>query len=141
MTRKIFRLILFGYFILLSYWMLFGFSRSSGSVYMYNLEPFSTIKLFLNFSQINIRVSVINLIGNIGMFIPFGFLIPLTWKLSYIKSIGIFIIGLTFLEVAQLITKRGSFDIDDFILNSIGFTIGYLTLKVIKPYIREEASK
>lgn len=110
--------------------MLFGFGRSVGSMYMYNLEPFSTIKHFLDFSKLNKDISVINLIGNIGVFIPFGLLIPLTLKVPYLKSLGFFFIGLTFLEVTQLITRRGSFDVDDFILNSLGFTLGYVVFKV-----------
>ena len=117
--------------MLLGYWMLFGFGRSVGSMYMYNLEPFSTIKHFLNFSKLNKDVSVINLIGNIGVFIPFGLLIPVTLKVPYLKSLGFFLIGLTFLEVTQLMTRRGSFDVDDFILNSLGFTLGYVVFKVI----------
>jgi len=111
--------------------MLFGFGRSAGLIYMYNLEPFSTIKHFLNFNKFNRNVWVINLIGNIGVFIPFGFLIPIACKLSYLKSIGLFLIGLIFLEVSQLITRRGSFDVDDFILNSFGFTLGYIVFKIM----------
>lgn len=136
MTRKIFCSILICYFILISYWMLFGFGRSVGSVYMYNLEPFLTIKHFLNFSQLNIKTWVINLIGNIGVFIPFGFLIPMIYKLSYFKGVGVFLFGLTFLEVTQLITKRGSFDVDDFILNSLGFTLGYVIFKIMDKYVK-----
>jgi len=117
--------------MLLGYWMLFGFGRSAGLKYMYNLEPLSTIKHFLNFNKFNRNVWVINLIGNIGVFIPFGFLIPITLRSSYLKSIGIFLIGLIFLEVSQLITRRGSFDVDDFILNSFGFTLGYVVFKIM----------
>ncbi|MTI67990.1 MAG: VanZ family protein [Firmicutes bacterium] len=136
MKRKTIFLILIGYFILLSYWMLFGFGRSVGSVYMYNLVPLSTIKHFLKFNQLNIKVWAINLIGNIGIFIPFGFLIPMTKKSSFYKALGVFIIGLTFLEVTQLITKRGSFDIDDFILNSLGFSLGYVTFRILAMCIK-----
>ncbi len=100
-------------------------------VYMYNLEPFSTIKQFFNFTQVNTSVWVINLLGNIGVFIPFGILIPMAYKSSYLRGLELFLLGLTFLEVAQLITKRGTFDIDDFILNSLGFTLGYLIYRVL----------
>ncbi|KUO53634.1 MAG: antibiotic resistance protein VanZ [Desulfitibacter sp. BRH_c19] len=133
--RKTFFLVLIAYFMLLGYWMLFGFGRIAGSMYMYNLEPFSTIKHFLNFNKLNKNVWVINLIGNIGVFIPFGFLIPLALKLSYLKSLGVFLIGLTLLEVSQLITKRGSFDVDDFILNSFGFILGYVVFKLMTMWV------
>jgi glycopeptide antibiotics resistance protein len=140
MIRKSLFLVLIGYFILLGYWMLFGFGRNTGTEYMYNLEPFLTIKHFLNINNFNKDVWVINLIGNIGVFIPFGLLIPVTLRFSYMKSLGIFLIGLTFLEVTQLITKRGSLDVDDFILNSIGFTLGYALFKIIVLFVNSRRS-
>lgn len=131
MISKLLIIVLIGYYILLAFWMLLGFGRSTGSVYMYNLEPFSTIKHFMNFTNFNKDVWMINLVGNIGVFVPFGLLIPMTFRFLYIKSFVVFFIGLTILELSQLITKRGSFDIDDFILNSVGFTIGYILFKIL----------
>lgn len=131
MIRKISFIVLIGYLILLIYLMLFGFGRSAGSAYMYNLEPLTTIKHFMNFETFNSQIWMINLVGNIGVFIPFGMLIPITLRTSYFRSLGVFIIGITILELTQLVTRRGSFDIDDFILNSLGFTIGYVFFNII----------
>lgn len=76
-------------------------------------------------SKFNFNTSMINLIGNIGVFIPFGILIPLLFGRRYSKFLSIFLRGLLVLEGLQLITRRGSFDIDDFLLNTVGATIGY----------------
>lgn len=130
--RKLSFAILIGYLLLLAYWMLFGFDRNVGSVYMYNLKPFSTIEHFFDFDKFNTRTWVINLIGNIGVFIPFGLLIPMTFRMKYTKSLVIFLAGLFILEFSQLISRRGSFDVDDFILNTIGFTFGYAIYKLLR---------
>jgi len=126
-------IILVFYFLLLSYWMLFAFGRHGYSDYMYNLDPFSTITLYLQFEYFNFKTWVINLLGNIGVFIPFGILLPVAFKSKFLKTMLIFELGLLTLELLQLVTKRGSFDVDDLILNTFGFLIGYgIYLKLVK---------
>ena len=129
LIRRYAIIILVFYFLLLSYWMLLGFGRTTNIDYMYNLEPFSTIKMYLQFEYFNFSTWIINLIGNIGVFMPFGVLLPIVFRSSFIKSLLIFELGLLMLEVTQLITKRGSFDIDDFILNTIGYVFGFMSYK------------
>jgi len=114
------------YTILLSYWMLLGFGRRSASNhYMINLKPFETISYFLQFDRFNTSIWVVNLIGNIAIFVPFGVLLPIIFGKRLRKSFYIFFLGVLLLESLQLLTRRGSFDIDDFILNSVGFLLGY----------------
>jgi len=135
MIRLLNCIILIGYSLLLAYWMLFAFGRTVGTSYMYNLVPFQTIREFLNFNDFNRNTWVINLLGNIGVFIPFGLLIPLVFKWLYAKSLGLFVCCIVLLELAQLVLKRGSFDVDDIILNSFGLTLGYGVLKIINLYL------
>jgi glycopeptide antibiotics resistance protein len=116
--------------------MLFGFGRTTHTEYMYNLRPFSTIKQFLDTRNYNSYTQIINLAGNIGVFIPFGILLPLVCQGKYVKQLIRFLSGLLVLETIQLITRRGSFDIDDFLLNTIGFTIGYGIYKVIFRFLK-----
>ncbi len=119
---------LLGYTVLLSYWMLIGFGRGyrfTYSSYMYNLVPFKTIRHFLQFDKFNTEIWVVNLLGNIGVFMPFGFLLPFVIGVGLRKSYVVFFLGLFLLESQQFLLRRGSFDIDDFILNSVGFVIGY----------------
>jgi glycopeptide antibiotics resistance protein/uncharacterized protein (DUF1778 family) len=68
-----------------------------------------------------------NIIINILMFIPFGFLIPLYNRkfrsLIYVVISTLFLT--TTIELAQLITRKGIFEIDDLINNMLGAIIGY----------------
>ncbi|WP_342431462.1 VanZ family protein [Neobacillus sp. FSL H8-0543] len=89
-----------------------------------NLVPFSTISLYLS-GKVNGLVSFYNLAANIGLFIPFGIYLQESrysnWNLIIIP-IG----GISFIEVLQFITHRGSLDIDDLVLNTLGVFLGYL---------------
>jgi glycopeptide antibiotics resistance protein len=116
--------------------MLWGFGRSPQPQYMYNLIPFSTIRLFLQSSSFNSSAAIINLIGNIGVFVPFGILIPSAFGGRYIRMLIVFLSGLLVLETLQLLTRRGSFDIDDFILNTLGTMIGYGVYIIFKWWIK-----
>ncbi|MFT9494796.1 VanZ family protein [Anaerosolibacter sp.] len=136
--RRMIRVIVIGYSMLLSYWMIFGFGRITRPEYMYNLKPFATINQYLHINSFNPSIWIVNLAGNIGVFVPFGILIPLTFGGRYMKLLGTFLSGLFVLEVLQLITKRGSFDIDDFILNTIGVTIGYSIYRIAKGWVDSE---
>lgn len=132
--------ILLMYLLLLSYWMLFGFGRVTHTQYMYNLRPFSTITQFLDASNNNSYTQIINLAGNIGVFIPFGVLLPLVCRGKFLKQLIRFLSGLLVLETMQLMTRRGSFDVDDFLLNTIGFTIGYCIYKIIFRFVKTKSS-
>ncbi|MEK4251691.1 VanZ family protein [Paenibacillus sp. FSL W7-1287] len=114
------------YTLLLSYWMLIGFGRrSTSNHYMINLRPFETISHFMQFDRFNTSIWVVNLIGNIAVFVPFGVLLPIVFGKRIGKTYFVFFVGLLILEGLQLVSRRGSFDIDDFILNSVGFFFGY----------------
>lgn len=130
--KKTLIIILLSYLLILIYWMLFGFGRVKSSEYMYNLIPFKTITIFLQTQSANFISRLINLIGNIGVFIPFGILLPMIFKKSKFGLLIIFETGLFTLEILQLITRRGKFDIDDFILNTIGAIIGYGVYNVFR---------
>lgn len=62
---------------------------------------------------------------------PFGFLLPIAFRKINLfwKVIGVGFIVDLFIEVFQYITKTGSFDVDDIILNMIGIALGYLFMK------------
>ncbi|MGG3306546.1 VanZ family protein [Paenibacillus lautus] len=127
-VKMIALILLIGYTMLLTYWMIWGFGRTTQSVFSYNLVPFSTMASYF---PIRSLASLINIVGNIAVFVPFGMLIPVVFRVRYVKMLGFFLVGLFVLEMAQLISRRGSLDVDDFILNSVGVTIGYGLLGVI----------
>ncbi|MGV2787806.1 VanZ family protein, partial [Clostridium perfringens] len=112
MTALIF---LIGYTMMLIYWMIWGFGRTTQEEFSYNLVPFSTMA---NYFPIRSLASLINIVGNIAVFVPFGVLIPVVFRIRYVKMLGFFLVGLFVLEMAQLISRRGSLDVDDFILNT-----------------------
>lgn len=102
-----------------------------------NLEPFHTIKLFWNvLDREEYRIlAIINLGGNIGMFIPLGFFLPTLWKglrKWWRTWLATFFIMLA-VELAQLFSLRGSFDVDDLILNLLGAAIGYGVFRWLNP--------
>lgn len=107
----------------------------------YNLIPFNTIGYQIEF--ITERWAIMNLLGNIVPFIPFGFLLPITYRKinnGYkVALVGVFaIIGI---ELFQLITKLGNFDIDDVMLNMMGIVCGYwLILLVNHMFFRKRKS-
>ena len=78
----------------------------------------------------NIDAFLISFIGNIIVFIPIGFFIPLLFKTSNKITILIgFLISL-FIEINQLFLERKT-DIDDLILNTFGVFIGLIIYKRI----------
>jgi len=68
-----------------------------------------------------------NIILNIAMFVPLGFMLPLFFKRlrTIWKTIIICFIGTVFIETTQLITGRGIFALDDILHNTLGALIGY----------------
>ena len=95
-----------------------------------NFVPFKTISTYILAifdGSMNINIPIKNLVGNSFMFLPMGIFLP--FFIVKINKVSIFtismIILLFFIEAIQLVTRRGSFDIDDFILNTLGALIGF----------------
>ena len=118
------------YLIVLAY--LLFFSENYGRTdtereYRYNLVLFREIKRYLvYYEQLGMENVIINLLGNIVAFMPYGFLLPMVnkvcknWWRIFFWSFG-FSLGV---EVTQLVTKTGAFDVDDLMLNTIGGLLG-----------------
>lgn len=98
-----------------------------------NLHLFSSYKdAYNNFSLGEWR----NIILNILMFVPIGFLLPLLFKKCqcfYITYLAGFFLTL-FIEILQLITKRGIFELDDILNNTLGCAIGLGNLSINNNY-------
>ncbi|MGE7823164.1 VanZ family protein [Paenibacillus sp. NPDC093718] len=127
-VKMIALILLIGYTVLLTYWMIWGFGRTTQPEFSYNLVPFTTMASYFPIRSLG---SLINIVGNIAVFVPFGVLIPLAFQIRFRKMLAYFLTGLFVLEMAQLISRRGSLDVDDFILNSVGVILGYALLGVI----------
>ena len=99
-----------------------------------NLIPFKTIIGYVQGiinNTMNIEYPIMNLGGNIIMFIPLVvYLLCLIKKFRSLKNVlvGAFVLILV-VEMIQLLTRKGAFDIDDLILNMCGVAIGFVIWK------------
>lgn len=82
------------------------------------------------FVNLNINYFIINFLGNIIMFMPIGFFIPLLWEIPDKKIIIVGFLFSLFIEVCQLFLNRGT-DVDDLILNTLGTILGLLVYKFL----------
>lgn len=90
-----------------------------------NWIPFKTIIPYLLGSG-GWLIGGMNIVGNIVLLVPIGFLLPFVFTNTNWKQIIIIsIVGSFLIEGTQAILKIGIFDIDDVILNAIGIIIGY----------------
>ncbi len=98
-----------------------------------NLEPFEGIKRMINVA-LDLKhlptflIVFINLVGNVLMFSPIGFVIPLLSK-KFSKLWSVIILGFLLslaIEFSQNLFVNRVFDVDDLFLNTLGTLIGYL---------------
>ena len=129
--KKFYRIFILPYTIFLLYLMFLGFGREQHEANIVRLLPFVSTILFVQ-NTTSWESIIINLFGNIIMFIPFGFLGWLNAKyFSFKKLIVDFLSTLIIVETLQYLTRLGVFDIDDLALNSLGVWIGFQMRKFI----------
>ena len=129
--KKIYRIFILPYTIFLLYLMFLGFGREQHEANIVRLLPFVSTILFVQ-NTTSWESIIINLFGNIIMFIPFGFLGWLNAKyFSFKKLIVDFLSTLIIVEALQYLTRLGVFDIDDLALNSLGVWMGFQMRKFI----------
>ncbi len=110
-----------------------GFGIVQSGIHETNLIPFKV--LFETYQEVfvngYINYFLINFLGNIILFIPFGLIIPLLWRPSTVKTILIGLCSSLFIEICQLFLTRGT-DVDDLILNTTGVLLGILVFKFLQ---------
>ena len=112
-----------------------------------NLVPFQTINNYIRQLDGPIHtIALYNLLGNIVLFIPFGFFIPSIWgKCNALwKMLLIALLVPLFIEATQYFIGR-SVDVDDVILNALAIIIGYILFLIFAviskmPYYKLEKS-
>lgn len=111
--------------------------------YRYNLVLFKEIKRFWNYrKQLGMFATVTNLLGNVLIFLPFGFFMAMASKYRSFLSTVIYSLALSLtVEVSQLFMKVGCFDVDDLLLNTIGGMLGFITFAVCNVIRRNYAKK
>ncbi len=125
------------YLAVLLYYLFFAemMGRTSAPEYVrYNLIPFREISRFIRYAGTLGAVAVfINLVCNVIAFVPFGLFVGflhkpernvwwgLVWSFDFSLAI----------ELVQLVSRVGSFDVDDIILNTLGGALGIIIYKII----------
>ena len=111
--------------------------------YHYNLILFKEIKRFWNYrNQLGIFATATNLLGNVIIFLPFGFFMAMASKYRSFLSTVIYSFSLSLtIELSQLFMKEGCSDVDDLLLNTIGGMIGFLAFSICNVMRRNYAKK
>lgn len=117
-----------GFFVFYGCFLLYGFFliRGQGAEAGFNLIPFNSIQFYLT-GQVGRYEGTIYLLGNLFCFMPLALFIRIykpEKKTGRIIWLPVLISGL--LEISQLLFRTGNCDIDDIILNSLGFYAGAL---------------
>lgn len=121
-------------------WLLFG-QRLEGSIFditldgngeNLNLVPFTTLRLYWRLlkqgvSEALLRQAIINLAGNVVMFVPLGWFLPGIWRVfrGFFRTVIFGISLICLVELIQYVTGLGVCDVDDLILNTVGIMLGY----------------
>lgn len=134
-------LLLLGYVVFIS--PVFG--REDHAVYRYNLTLFHEIGRYYG---VGIRTGSwnlfwLNVVGNVCVFVPWGVFLPnLFARCRKLLTVVVLSLELSLLvEVIQLVTRVGCFDVDDLLLNTIGGMLGYLLYKILFVMTRSFAKK
>lgn len=124
-------LLLLGYVVFISS----GFGRVDQGEYRYNLTLFHEIGRYysIGVKTGNWTLFRFNVIGNICVFIPLGIFLPkLFARCRKLLTVTVLSLELSLvIEVTQLVTRIGSFDVDDLLLNTIGGILGYLIYRIV----------
>ncbi|GIO23448.1 VanZ family protein [Oceanobacillus sp. J11TS1] len=113
------------------------YSMEIGVGHNYNIIPFYKLTdIILHQSLFD---SLKNIIGNIILFVPFGFMLLMKYPRvgTVLKATVIGTICSIFIECAQIIYPYRWTDIDDVILNTIGTLIGASLFMAVKMRIKE----
>ena len=137
-NQKLGWILFLAYLGFLIYFLFFAESFGRDSMqrdYAYNLELFKEIKRFYYYRhQVGMKAFLLNVAGNVVGFMPCGFFLPIVsrrgrrWYNMILICFGLSLC----VEVTQLISRVGSFDVDDMLLNTVGGILGYLFYQMVQ---------
>lgn len=133
--RMLGKLLFFLYVLFLIYFLLFSdWYGRSGELrnFRYNLELFKEIKRFWTYREkLGFFATFTNLIGNIFIFVPFGFFLPMASKYRSFFFTLFYSFGVSLcVEIFQFFARIGSFDVDDLFLNTVGGVAGFILFMI-----------
>ena len=126
------------YIVVLMYFTVVG--RYSHEEYEYKINFFTSYRWFF---QYNGEQVLRQLLINFVMLMPVGFLLPvvINAKHKYLITMALSLLLTVFIETMQLITKCGSFEIDDIINNFVGAVLGMLLYVLCSKLIKPKTNK
>ena len=139
--REIQLLLVYICFVVVARFTFFPFSKVNGEIQPLIYESTKVFPFRINWIPLvnlldypEMRDILINVIGNTAMFIPLGIVWPSVYKgLDTHKKVILAGIGVSLcIEILQLPFFDRVSDIDDLLLNSFGFIIGYLLYLLVK---------
>ncbi|MFN6375545.1 MAG: VanZ family protein [Chitinophagia bacterium] len=107
----------------------------------FNLIPFQTIGAYFDGHK-GFLIASINLLGNVLLLVPLGFLIPFVLsRFNWLVIIFLSIFSGLSIEIMQFILKVGIFDVDDVILNALGVMLGVVFYNLYQKVINKIAKR
>lgn len=141
MKGRKWEIVMFLAYCALMVWLLFGRAQYEPSLRAENFNPmpFDTISRFLrvlagNYSWSMKWHAIVNLVGNVIMFVPLGYFTARLWRIfrplwrCVLLGAGIIVL----VELAQYLNRVGSCDFDDLLLNVGGICIGYGLMRLCR---------
>lgn len=116
-TKKIYKEVIIGFYIL--YFLVLIYLLFLKNIGIRGLEsnPLSFLSDFINGDAIIVMLNII-------MFIPLGWILSLNKK-----HLGIVVLGIWLIEIAQYVFHLGIFDVGDIIANAAGFVVGTIIME------------
>jgi len=99
-----------------------SFFKTTSNFSGVNLNPFSIVVDFKNYFNHTLLLVVTNTL----LYLPLGVFVKFRIKANNISLLMGFILYILVIETMQYILHRGIFDINDIILNTLGFILGIL---------------
>ena len=119
------------YIIFLVYFLCFSeWYGRTGTVeeYRYNLVLFKEIRRFIEYRE---ELGAFAVFANILIFVPYGFFISVaSHSRGFLKTVFYSFVLCFGVEIFQLFTRVGSFDVDDILLNTLGGVLGYILFMI-----------
>lgn len=132
MLKKIYKIIIVPYTLFLLYLMFLGMGRIQYDDNIIRIKPvLATIQFIKGTILWEDIIRIV--LGNIVMFIPFGFLGWVFPTLKDLKSLLFtFLSAIVMAEALQYFTRMGIFETDDIILNTFGVYLGWWICRFIE---------
>ena len=135
MVQLIAAILLSLYIVVLLYFTVVG--RYSHEEYEYKINFLTSYRWLFKYSGEQV---LWQLLINIVMLVPMGFLLPIIIhaKYKYLITMVLSLLMTLFIETMQLVSKCGSFEIDDVINNFIGAVLGMFLFVLLNRIIQKQ---